>query len=494
MNLTSYEIESLTRWWIEKSRKNFLAYRMFMRPHNFINGWFIESLCGVLQQFYIDLKNGKRPILLIQAPPQHGKSWTIIDFIAWLSGLDPRLRIIYASFSAMLGIRCNSSLQRYFEADKHKEIFPDHRINENRSLRIAHKAKRTSEIIEYLDGNGRITEGQFRNTTVRGRVTGEGFDIGFIDDVVKGSEEANSLTISEKTWEWFTVDFLSRFSEYAGLVGIMTRWSVHDVFGRLLDIKKTLVNTLKVVNFQAIATKDEVHRKLGEPLFPELKSLEFLKSKKVIMSQESWEALYQGNPTVSGGNKFKDHWWKYWEVLPPLKYKFITADTSQKTKDNNDFTVFQCWGRGIDDNIYLLDKMRDKWESPDLRREAHIFYRKHDTKRKHVNDPILRGMYIEDKSSGIGLIQELRRDKLKVYEVPRHIDKLLRADDASPYVEAGRVYLNKDIEGIDNLRKEAREFPNSEFDDDIDTLISAIEISFINHESYSLLTAALAAD
>jgi predicted phage terminase large subunit-like protein len=102
-------------------------------------------------------------------------------------------------------------------------------------------------------------------------------------------------------------------------------------------------------------------------------------------------------------------------------------------------------------------------------------------------------MYIEDKSSGVGLIQELKRKKLKVFQVPRNTDKILRADDASPYIESGRVVLNTEINGIDNLTKEAREFPNSEFDDDIDCLITAVEIAFINKKTTNSLRAAMEA-
>lgn len=109
-----------------------------------------------------------------------------------------------------------------------------------------------------------------------------------------------------------------------------------------------------------------------------------------------------------------------------------------------------------------------------------MFYLKHDTKRDSPNDPILRAMYIEDKSSGTGLIQEMRAKKLRVVEVPRVKDKSMRADDAARFIEAGLVYLNTEIPGVDNLTHEARIFPNGEFDDDIDTLMTAVEVAFIN--------------
>lgn len=488
MNYTVEDIELIEDWWVKKSRVNFFAYRQFMRYGNFEHNWFVADMAKHLQQFYVDLKAGKRPVLFIQSPPQHGKSWSVTDFIAWISGLDNMLRVIYATFSDKLGTRCNLAQQRAIDSEKYKKIFPNIKLSSKRG-----EAVRTTNHLEFLDKDGNANGGQFRNTTTGGSVTGESLDVGIIDDAVKGREQANSITWSQKIWEWFTDDFMTRFSNKAGLLVIMTRWTTHDIIGRLVKKYKELGKKFKVVNYAAIATKDEVHRDKGEALFPALKSLEFLKDKKAIMAEPSWESLYQGAPTITGGNIIKDDWWKWWKVLPQIKYKFITADTAQKTKKQNDFTDLKAWGYGIDDNIYLLDHLREKMTAPTLRKEAELFYKKHDTPRLKVLDPVLRGMYIEDKSSGTGLIQELEKLGLKVVEVPRSTDKYLRVDDASPYIKAGRVFLNTDIPDVSNTTKEAREFPNSEFDDDLDSLTTAIEIAFINKEQQNSLLAAMEA-
>jgi len=489
MNLAAQDIDLLEEWWIQKSRVNFFAYRQFMRPDNFYANWFMADLCKNLQQFYVDYKKGLRPILLIQTPPQHGKSWTAMDFIAWMNGKIPQLRSIYASYSDTLGVRCNLSQQRQMTNPKYQKIFPDTMLSDKKGLAV-----RTTNHLEFVDDKGEVTEGQFRNTTTGGGVTGESLDIGVIDDAVKGREQAASVTWSQKIWEWFTDDFNTRFSDLAGLIVIMTRWTTHDIIGRMIDKFKEIGRKVKLINYQAIATKDEEHREVGEPLFPELKSKEFLEGKKALMAPASWESLYQGNPTVSGGNIFKDKWWTWGKKVPPLKFKFITADTAQKAKTQNDWTIFQAWGYGMDDRIHLLDKKRDKFEAPELRVEAELFYRKHNTPRENVGDPTLRGMYIEDKSSGTGLLQELKRLRLKVIEVPRSTDKVFRAEDAAPYIESGRVVLYTSVEGVDNITKEAREFPNGEFDDDIDTLMTAIEVAFINKNATNSLKAAMEAD
>ena len=489
MNWTAENIDLLESWWIQKSRVNFLAYRQYMRNDSFLHGWFIDDLCKQLQQFYIDYIDGERPVLLIQSPPQHGKSWSVSDFISWMSGLIPSLRSIYATYSDTLGVRCNLSQQRQMDSFKYASIFPNTKLSQKRG-----DAVRTTKHLEFLDADGTPTDGHFRNTTVAGSVTGESLDIGVIDDAVKGREQANSITWSQKIWEWFTDDFNTRFSEKAGLLVIMTRWTTHDIIARLVKQFKEAGRSVKVVNYKAVATKDEEYREVGEALFPELKSKEFLKLKKGLMAQSSWESLYQGNPTITGGNLFKDDWWQWWKKLPTLKYKFITADTAQKDRTKNDWTVFQAWGYGIDDRIYLLDKFREKVKAPDLRREAEIFYRKHNQPRVNLTDPILRGMYIEDKSSGTGLLQELRKNRLRVIEVPRIKDKYFRGEDVESFVKAGQVVLNTSVPGVGNITKEGRDFPNGEFDDDIDTLMTAVEVAFINKNAQSSLQAAMEAN
>ena len=485
--MTHDDIDILEQWWIEKSRINFFAYRRYLRTARFKYNWFIEDLCHHLQQFALDYQAGLKPILLLQTPPQHGKSIATIDLISWLFGRDNSARVIFASYSARLGVRCNLLNQRTISSEKYKKIFPN--TNVSKLLRNSSGgARRTHEFFEILDKNEVITEGQFRNTTVSGGITGESLDIGIIDDAVKGRKEANSSLISRRIWEWYCDDFSTRFSEFAGLLVLMTRWTPHDLIGRLKEQYDKEKIPYKHLNYSAVAEKNERYRKKGEALFPALKSAEFLHRKKTTMVLHSWNSLYQGNPTVKGGEYVKEQWFKWWVHLPRLRYKIITVDTAQKTGKEHDFTDFKCWGIGYIDNcLYLLDHLRGKWIAPDLKKQATIFYKKHDLPRRELTDPILRAMYIEDKSSGIGLIQELKKARLKIQLVPRITDKILRTEDCSPYVESGYVYLNENVSDVHNTVKEAIEFPSSEFDDDWDTVMMAIETTYIQSNHAELL-------
>jgi len=411
--------ELLERLAIEESKTDFWQYRKYINK-NLKTGWWQKEIARELQQFYEDFVAGKKPKLIIQAPPQHGKSTQVIDFISWLAGKHPDVKTIYTSFSERLGVRANLKLQRIFTGEKHKKIFPN--------FEIGIDSLKNKEILEFSG-----CEGYFRNTTVRGSITGESLDLGVIDDPTKGREEAGSITIRDKTWEWFTDDLFTRFSEEAALLCIATSWHVDDVVQRMI---KNLPD-VKVLKYPAIAVVDDEFRKTGDVLFPELKSLNFMLERKKVLGTSNFEALYQQNPLIIGGEIIKGQWFARVEKTPKIIYRKIFGDTAQKTGERNDYSVLECWGYGEDRKIYLLDLIRGKWEAPELKRKAVDFWNKH---LSTIDLGALREMVIEDKASGTGLIQELRRDaRIPIRGVQRNTDKLTRVLDALPTIEAGYV-------------------------------------------------------
>lgn len=466
------DADLLKQWWIENSRSSFYAYRLYIRAYKFLSNWYIKQLSTSVQKFYEDYKAGKRPILIISTPPQHGKSWAIEDAACWMLGQNPDLRMVFASFSERLGIRCNTATQRTMVTEKYKEIFPDTSISKTNVVTLSNLYKRNSSLIEMIGNTG-----SFRNTTVGGPITGESLDIGLIDDPFKGRKEANSIVVRNSVWDWFTDDFSTRLDDKAGIIITMTRWHRDDLVGRLIEkYKGENSKSITYFKYEAIAERDEKFRKAGGALFPKLKSLKFLKIRKSAMAEASWKSLYQGTPVIAGGNMIKSHWWQWWERLPQLKFTFAVADTAQKTNNWNDFTVFQLWGYGIDDCIYLIDMFYEKVTAPDLRTQAEIFYRKHDKEN-------FRGFYIEDKSSGIGLIQELTLKKLKVFGIPRNVDKVERAYNVAPEIRAGKVYLNAAVPNVKVVTEQASEFPNGKFDDAWDCTMNGVEAAFVYPET-----------
>ena len=256
MKLSSLDVELIEQWWVVKSRTSFYHYRQFLNYPSFKKGWFPSDLSIQLQQFYNDMVAGLRPILIIEAPPQHGKSTAIIDFISWYMGRVSEIRIIYGTFSERLGIRANRNLQRIFDGRKHKLIFPEFSIGDKRVVTTSNNLLKNNTIVETNGG------GYFRNTTVGGSVTGESLDLGVVDDPIKGRKAANSKITRDTAWDWLTDDFMTRFSEYAGLLIINTRWHIDDPAGVFAEVFRNVPEE----RIDAVAdnkTKDRVRKAPG---------------------------------------------------------------------------------------------------------------------------------------------------------------------------------------------------------------------------------------
>jgi predicted phage terminase large subunit-like protein len=464
MNLADLEI--IEQIMVIDAREDFWAFRQYMNP-TMKKGWWQREVAGILMRFYQELIDGLRPKYVLEAPPQHGKSFQVIDLLAWIFGKHPELRGFYTSFSDRLGVRANLRLQRIMDSKKYRKVFPDTKLSQS----LTDGTTRNKEMLEFVG-----KEGFFRNTTVRGAITGEGLDLGIVDDPLKGRADAGSETIRDATWDWFTDDFFTRFSEDAGLLFILTRWHIDDPVGRLLQTE----SNVKVFKYPALATKDEKYRKEGEPLFPEHKSKDFILERKKIMDKNNFESLYQQNPQIVGGQIIQGSWFKRYGRVPPLKYRMIYGDTAMKTKEANDYSVLQHWGLGVDSRIYLLDQIRGKWEAPELRQRFLDFW----AKCKTV-DPVrntsgeLRGAKIEDKASGTGLIQEIRnKGGIPITGIERHIDKLTRVQDGSPYIESGYVWIPEEAPWVADYVFEMESFSRDDthqYDDQVDPTMDAIK-------------------
>jgi predicted phage terminase large subunit-like protein len=469
MNAPLEAVELLDKLAVLEARESFWAYRQYIHPKMKL-GWWQREMAQELQQFYERLVAKERPKLVIEAPPQHGKSQMIVDFITWVAGNNPDLKTIYTSFSERLGVRANLMCQRIYDSNTFKKVFPETQINAvGTPVSDAKQATRNRELLEYIGA-----EGFFRNTTVRGSITGESLDLGVVDDPIKGREEAGSETVRDKTWDWFTDDFFTRFSDDAGLLTILTRWHIDDPIGRL---RAQLGDEVRVVSYPAIAVRDERHRKVGEPLFPELKSLAFLEERKATMASVNWESLYQQNPQIVGGEIIKGEWFGRYKQPPIIKQRMVYADTAQKTAERNDFSVFECWGKGDDGKLYLLDLIRGKWEAPELERRAVAFWAKH-AGGDAVTMGQLRQMKIEDKASGTGLIQGLKtKARIPVVGIERTKDKYTRLMDVLGYIESGYIMVPEDAPFTNDFVAECEAFTADDshlHDDQVDPMMDAI--------------------
>ena len=163
------------------------------------------------------------------------------------------------------------------------------------------------------------------------------------------------------------------------------------------------------------------------------------------------------------------------------EFRFITADTAQKTNTWNDWTVFAEWGV-FEGRVYRLNYQRARMEAPQLRRDFETFVKASWAKNSGLAGN-LRAVLVEDKVSGTGLIQEVQgKLPLRITPVPRERDKLTRALDVQGHQAAGKVVLPYGDAQNFEFVSEVASFTADDshrFDDQTDVMIDAVDYAII---------------
>lgn len=442
--------ELLRRRGARSSIHDFIQY---MNPE-YITSDFSASVCASLDQFLLDMVNGLRPVLILGAPPQHGKSDIVSRYLpAYFFGKYPDLRVAGLSYAKDLASDMNRDVQRIMMSPEYKTLFPESALNSKRVVTIDVEAKRNSETFEVVGHKGTyISQG------VGGPLTGKKVDLGIIDDPIKNAKEALSSTTKKSIWNWYVSTFKTRLSKNSGEIIMATRWATDDLSGRVVEITPRA----KVLAFPAINER-------GEALVPELHPKEKLLETKVILGDYFWSAMYQQSPKQAGGSIFKDEWVRYY--LPkdlPTSFDTIihSWDMTFKDSEGTDYVVGQVWGKkGA--NSYLLHQVRARMSFTATLKAV-----------KQMADEFPKGLrkLVEDKANGPAVIDSLKSTVAGLVPVEPDGSKVARAHAITAVWEAGNVFLpHKDIAPwIVETVAEITTFPVGANDDVVDAMTQGL--------------------
>lgn len=174
------------------------------------------------------------------------------------------------------------------------------------------------------------------------------------------------------------------------------------------------------------------------------------------------------------GNIFPRSYWKYYKILPdgPMRI-WMSVDTAFKKTKDSDYSAFVV-GATIGQRIYILDVFVKKMEFPELKATTKRMFAKW---RPRI-------IYVEDKSSGQSLVQEMKRPEnpneenlhfmMPIVGVEPPGDKITRASAASPIVEEGNVFLLEGAEWVSKFVTELEQFPKAKHDDQVDAFSQGI--------------------
>lgn len=160
-----------------------------------------------------------------------------------------------------------------------------------------------------------------------------------------------------------------------------------------------------------------------------------------------YRSVWRGEPGVSEFQIIRPEWWRYYadreEVISRCSFLFCTGDTAYKTGQHNDFSDFKLWGCEGSKRLYMLDSLHGKYEFPQLLKETKRFW---DRVSSRSDGKVPSRLYLEDKASGISLVQTLRQQgvpvvpwKPKDYNFPD--DKVGRVNESSFVIAQGDVWI-----------------------------------------------------
>jgi hypothetical protein len=110
-------------------------------------------------------------------------------------------------------------------------------------------AIRTAELWEVVNEKGDI-HGSYRAAGVNGGITGQGMNIGIIDDPAKDYKTASSPVYQEAVIDWYDTTFFTRADpKLNGIIIILTRWHQSDLAGQLLKKAEEGGEQWRVVSF-----------------------------------------------------------------------------------------------------------------------------------------------------------------------------------------------------------------------------------------------------
>lgn len=292
-----------------------------------------------------DLEDDVFDILGISMPPGTGKTTLALFYLTWIGGK-------YSDEPTLTGSHSNAFIRgaydeclRMMEKDGEyiwREVFPTVSISNTnaKDCRIDIGNRKRFETLEFTSiGTGNA--GLYRAARLL-----------YCDDLVSGIEVAMSKERLDKLWEIYTTDLRQRkIGDHCKELHIATRWSVHDVIGRL---EREYIDSDRA-KFIVIPALDENDESNFDYAYGVGFSTKFYHEQRNIMDDVSWRALYLNQPIEREGLVYSaDELRRYFELPSEDPDAIIgICDTKDKGADYAFLPVAYVYGQDyyIDDCV-----------------------------------------------------------------------------------------------------------------------------------------------
>lgn len=449
------------------SRNSFVEFAKFRQPMDMQPALHHLVICNALDALEKgDIPNNR--VMLFLPPGSAKSSYGSRLFPQYFLGRNPQLSTILASHTGELAEAWGRKIRNGMQDPEFAEVFP--------GIGVAGDNASAGRWATNKDG-------EFFAAGVGGSITGRRADLGIIDDPVKNREDADSERIRQKTWEWYTNDFLTRLKPGAKQVLIMTRWHEDDLAGRLLEREREKWLVIKIP--MIAGPKDLLGREEGERLWKEWFTDDMIEAAQA--DARSWISLYQQEPRPTEGAEFKRSWINRYASPPKIMNKILLVDPAgdpAKAKGNrkkSDFTAMWVVGLGSDENAYLLDGLRDRLNLTQRADAVFALHKKHKPMQVRYEQYGLQADVEHIKSE-----MERRQYRFAIKEVGGKVEKNARIRRLIPWFEGGRIWLPMEMRRetvlgtsydviSDFIEHEYATFPVGRNDDSFDCLARLAE-------------------
>lgn len=294
-----------------------------------------------------ELADDKLDLLTVSLPPGSGKTTLAIFFLTWLAGKRP-------DEPKLTGSHSNAFIRGVYDEclrilDKSGEylwgdVFPSMSVSNTnaKDCRIDVGKRQRFETLEFTSiGTGNA--GLYRAA-----------DLLYCDDLVSGIEVAMSKERLDKLWNTYTTDLRQRkIGDHCKELHIATRWSVHDVIGRL----EREYEENSRAKFIVVPALDDNDHSNFDYSFGVGFSTEFYHEQRDIMDDVSWRALYMNEPVEREGLVYNEDELRRFFDLPASDPDAIIGicDTKDTGCDYAFLPVAEVYGQ----DYYIVDCVCD---------------------------------------------------------------------------------------------------------------------------------------